>query len=83
MPAPGVSVAVEVWTREEPWLEAFRRMVEHLECGVTIVLFLSERHRSIYVYRDDVGPCRFEPDAALQVPDVLPGFSVPVAALFA
>src|SRR5436190_20634348 len=82
MPAPEVSVAIEVWTREEPWLEVFRRMVEHLKRGVTIVLFLSERHRTINVYRDDTAPCQFEYGAALEAPDLLPGFSVPVARFF-
>lgn len=83
MPAPEVTVAVEVWNREEPWLEAFRRMVGHLERGVTIVLFLSERHRSANVYRNDTAPRQFEYGAALRVPDLLPGFSVSVARFFA
>src|SRR5688572_1891562 len=82
MPDPEVSVAIEVWTREGLWLDVFQRMVEHLQRGVTIVLFLSERHRSINVYRDDTAPCQFEYGEALEVPDLLPGFSVPVARFF-
>ena len=82
MPDPVVSIAIEVWTIAEPWLIAFGRMVTHLKQGVTIVLFLSERHRSIDVFRDNTAPRRFEHDAALQVPDLLPGFAVPVARFF-
>ncbi len=82
MPAPEVSIAIEVYTREEPWLEAFKRMVDHLKRGVTIVFFLSEQHHDIFVYRDDTAPRQFKSDVLLEVPDLLPGFSVPVTRFF-
>jgi Uma2 family endonuclease len=82
MPAPDVSVVIEVWTREEPWLDAFHRMVNHLKAGVTVVLFLSERHRSAAVFRNDTAPTQFKTGETLTIPDVLPGFSVSVARFF-
>lgn len=82
-PAPEVSVAVEVWAHGERWLDAFLRMTEHLQRGVTVVILLSEECRWLTVYRDDTAPRQFEFDATVEVPDLLPGFSVPVASLFA
>ena len=54
-------------------------------CGgarVPVVLFLSERHRSTAVFRNDTAPTQFETGDTLTIPDVLPGFSVPVARFF-
>ena len=83
MPGPNVTVAAVVWVTDEPWSRAGERMAAHLKAGITLVLLVSERHRGIDVFRDDTVPKRFEANDTLTIPDVLPGFAVPVASLFA
>ena len=82
MPSPDGSVAVEVCARGELPLDAFRRMVDHLTRGVTLVLYLSEQSRFVTVFRDDTAPTQFKEGESLVVPDLLPGFAVPVARFF-
>jgi Uma2 family endonuclease len=69
--------------REGRWLDAFEAMAKHLQAGAQAVVVLDPRHGTACVYRDDEPPKVLHESDTLTLPDVLPGFSVPVAQFFA
>lgn len=75
-------VVLEVRLATEPWLDCLTRVVEHLRANVAVVLLADEVSASVSVYRPDQRPEAFESYQMLTIPDVLPGFEVPVARFF-
>ena len=77
-------LVVEVRSPSDTWGQVFRKVGDYLEVGVTVALVLDPDTRTASVYRNDpVNPQHiFGPTDTLTIPDVLPGFSVPVASLF-
>lgn len=75
-------LAVEVVSPTDVWTKLFGKVHEYLDAGVTAVVILDPRSESASVYRPDVRQQTFEKTDVLTVPEVLPGFSVPVAKLF-
>jgi hypothetical protein len=73
---------VEVRSPSERWTEVFARVVEYLHAGVRVVIVLDEPTATASVYRPDELQQIFHNGDALVIPDVLPGFSVPVLRLF-
>ena len=73
---------VEVRSPSERWTTLFAKVVEYLEAGVRVVIVLDEPTGTASVYRPDELQQIFHNGDALVAPDVLPGFSVPVARLF-
>ena len=59
-----------------------RKAVEYTDAGVPLVVVLDPPTRSVGLFRADELPERFGPADTLTLPGVLPGFAVPVAALF-
>jgi Uma2 family endonuclease len=68
--------------KDRSWTVQYGRIVEHLRAGVPIVVVLDEKTASALVYRPAQRPQIFEKDQTLTIPDVLPGFDVPVARFF-
>jgi Uma2 family endonuclease len=75
-------LVVEVRSPSERWTELFGKVVEYLKAGVRVVIVLDEPTATASVYRPDELQQIFHNGDALVVPDVLPGFSVPVQRLF-
>jgi Uma2 family endonuclease len=76
-------LVVEVRSPSDSWSDAVSKMLDYLRAGVSVVVILDPATRSASVYRDQVRQEIFEAEHSLVLPDVLPGFAVPVAALFA
>lgn len=76
-------LVVEVRSPTDRWGEVFTKIGDYLEAGVAVVVVLDPVTRSASVYRPDDRQYIFEVDDKLTLPDVLPGFSVPVRELFA
>ena len=57
-------------------------MLDYIRAGVPVVVILDPKTRSASVFRNQDRQDIFEADEILTVPDVLPGFAVPVASLF-
>ncbi len=78
-------LVVEVRSPSDSWAHVFRKVGDYLEAGVPAVLVLDPDTRTASAYRSDTTNPQhiFGPADALVLPDVLPGLSVPVAALFA
>jgi Uma2 family endonuclease len=75
-------LVVEARSPSERWTDLFAKVVEYLQAGVCVVIVLDEPTATASVYRADELLQIFHNGDALVVPDVLPGFSVPVQRLF-
>jgi Uma2 family endonuclease len=75
-------LVVEVLSPSDRWPKVLAKVGEYLDAGVTVVIVLEDAARSAHVYRADSSPEKLGPDDELQVPDVLPGFSVAVRQFF-
>jgi len=82
-PADRARIAVVVRSPSDRWLARFAQMVAHLKAGVSVVLLLDVTTATVSVYRPDQPPCVLRFDDTFTLPDVLPGFAVPVGRLFA
>ena len=75
-------LVLEVRSPTDRWNAVFIKVGEYLRVGVTVVLVVDPGSRTVSAYRDDGGQQTFRDADELTVPDVLPGFAVPVARLF-
>jgi Uma2 family endonuclease len=73
---------IEVRSPSDSWSQLFGKVHEYLESGVSVVVIIDPATESASVYRNDARQQIFEKDETLTIPDVLPGFEVPVAGLF-
>ncbi len=76
-------LVVEVRSPTDRWTDVFTKVVEYLKAGVRVVVVLDPDTGTASVYRDDAPQQIFHNGDELTLPDVLPGFSVPVRRLFA
>lgn len=76
-------LVVEVISPSDRWPKVLAKVAEYLEAGVTVVIVLDDTPPTARVFRADGTTRELGPDDALTVPDLLPGFSTPVRALFA
>ena len=75
-------LVVEVKSPNDTWVELFTKVVEYLKAGVRVVVVIDPSKSTVSVYRGDDQEV-LRSDDTLTLPDVLPGFSLPVARLFA
>jgi Uma2 family endonuclease len=75
-------LAVEVMSPSNDWSKIFIKVGEYLQAGVLAVVVLDPESATASVYRKDELQQIFDNGDALVVPDVLPGFAVPVKKLF-
>jgi Uma2 family endonuclease len=73
---------VEVKSPSDLWTEVFTKVEEYLANGVLAVVVLDPDRRTASVCRPGVDQQDFGAADTLVLPDVLPGFAVPVARLF-
>jgi Uma2 family endonuclease len=75
-------LVLEVRSPTDRWNAVFIKVGEYLRAGVKVVLVVDPGSRTVSAYRDDGGQQTFRDTDELTIPDVLPGFAVPVARLF-
>jgi Uma2 family endonuclease len=77
-------LCAEVVSPSNTWSDIFAKTAEYHAAGVTVVVVLDPDTKIASVYRKLNGDDQHEfgVDAELTLPDVLPGFSVPVRAFF-
>ncbi len=76
-------LVAEIKFPSDPWTLLFEKVEDYLTLGVTAVLVLDPPTKTVLVLRRDRPQQTFAGADTLVVPDVLPGFAVPVANLFA
>lgn len=81
LPAPP-ELAVEVRSPSDAWTDVFARAEEYFAAGVNVVLIIDPGRQMVAVCRP--GPAQEDLTAAdtLTLPDILPGFALPVARIF-
>ena len=73
-------LVVEILSPENRHVDIREKTREYLAIGVRLVLVVDPDHRTIAAYRPDGAVLHFRDGAAVPCDDVLPGFSLPVAA---
>jgi Uma2 family endonuclease len=72
----------EVRSPSDLWTDMLGKMLDYIRAGVDVVVILDPPTESATVYRSGTRQDTFEKDETLTIPDVLPGFAVPVARFF-
>ncbi len=72
----------EIKSPSDTWSEVFAKVDDYLTLGVYVVLVVDPVKQTIFVCRKNQLQESFGGEDTLTIPDVLPGFSVPVASLF-
>ncbi|MCI0699814.1 MAG: Uma2 family endonuclease [Planctomycetia bacterium] len=75
-------LVIEVRSPSDLWTQLFGKVSEYLQIGVPAVVILDPPTESASVYYPGTRQRVFEKDQTLTIPDVLPGFEVPVARFF-
>jgi Uma2 family endonuclease len=75
-------LVVEVRSRSDRWPKVLAKVAEYLNAGVLAVVVLDDDSRTALLCLADQGPRRLGPDDELTIPEILPGFSVPVRRFF-
>jgi Uma2 family endonuclease len=81
-PIPTPDLIVEVRSPTDRMKAMIEKAYEYLDVGVAVVVQLFPETQTAVVFRPDDIPQPFPSDAELTLPDVLPGFSVPVRSFF-
>jgi Uma2 family endonuclease len=76
------NLAIEVKSPSNRWSERFAKVAEYLAAGVEVVVIVDAEGRTVSVYRDAVPQEIHRADEVWTVPEILPGFAVPVARFF-
>lgn len=76
------NLVVEIRSPSERWNSVFTKVGEYLTVGVQAVIVVDETTLSVSVYRNDEFQQIFDNGDELTIPDILPGFSIPVRKLF-
>ena len=72
----------EVRSPSDSWTDAIEKMLDYLKAGVQAVVIFDPKTTSATLFRSDVRQEMFEAGDTLTVPDLLPGFAVPVRQFF-
>lgn len=75
-------LVIEVRSPSNTWSKLFVKTGEYLEAGVVVVIVFDPDSSTASVYRPDELQQIFDNGDCLIVPDILPGFSVPVRQFF-
>jgi Uma2 family endonuclease len=73
---------VEVRSPSERWPKVLAKVAEYLNAGVLAVVVLDDDTRTALLCLADQAPRRLGPDDELSIPEILPGFAVPVRRFF-
>ncbi len=76
-------LVVEVLSPDDAWGDLMDKLDEYFALGVNVVWVADPRKKQVYVYRSVTDVKRLSVGDTLNGEDVLPGFGMPVADLFA
>jgi Uma2 family endonuclease len=76
-------LVVEVLSPDDRWSDLTDKLDEYFAIGVKVIWVVDPRRKQVYVYRSVTDVQRLAVEETLTGGEALPGFSVPVAELFA
>lgn len=76
------NLVFEVRSPTDTWTNVFEKVVDYLKAGVPVVVTIDPNTRTASVCGEPFGQRMLNPGDTLTIPEVLPGFEVPLAALF-
>ncbi len=76
-------LVVEILSPDDRWSDLTDKLDEYFAIGVNLIWVVDPRRKQVYVYRSVTDVQRLSVEETLTGGEVLPGFSVPVAELFA
>jgi Uma2 family endonuclease len=79
---PPIELVAEVRSPSDTYSEVATKAYEYLDAGVKVVLVVDPETSSVGVFRPNELPVRFHNGDVVTLPDVLPGFAVPVGRFF-
>lgn len=77
-----VDLAVEVLSPSDRWADVLDKVLEYLRSGVREVWVLDPERRTLAIHQSDESAISLTEDDVLTRPNLLPGFSCPVAEFF-
>ncbi len=76
-------LVVEILSPDDRWSDLTDKLDEYFAIGVNLIWVVDPRRKQVYVYRSVTDVQRLSVEETLTGGEALPGFSVPVAELFA
>ncbi|MCA9980979.1 MAG: Uma2 family endonuclease [Anaerolineales bacterium] len=75
-------LVVEVLSPSESWGMVRRKLRDYFEMGVTVVIIIDTDHQVLTLFRSPTELTELQATDTLSLPDILPGFALPLAKLF-
>jgi Uma2 family endonuclease len=75
-------LVAEVLSPDDRWPKTLNKVAEYLEAGVTVVCVVDPEQLSIHVFRLDGSNAVLHDIDSLTLPNILPGFELPLAKVF-
>lgn len=75
-------LVAEVLSPDDRWPKTLNKVAEYLEAGVTVVCVVDPEQLSIHVFRLDGSNAVLHDTDSLTLPNILPGFELPLAKVF-
>ena len=72
----------EVRSPYDRWIEVIAKTTEYLEAGVSVVCVVDPKDQTVSIYRADENPRILTIEDAFVLPDILPGFTIPIRKFF-
>lgn len=75
-------LVIEVMSPNDRWTEVRRKLREYFAVGVNVVMVVEPEEKVVSLYRSLTNVQEFTPPGVVTLPDVLPGFKMPLELLF-
>lgn len=79
---PSPDLVIEVRSPTDRLNRMIAKAVEYLDAGVAVVVLLFPETKSAAIHRPSAAPVTLAATDTLELPDILPGFSVPLSVFF-
>lgn len=76
-------LAVEVLSPSDRWADTLAKVAMYLQAGVLLVWVIDPANRTATIFQQEELPANIGEDGVLDGADILPGFTLPLAILFA
>ena len=82
VPDSSPELVIEVRSPSNTWRELSRKALEYLDADVKVVVLIDPEDETATIYRADAKEQMIGSDGLLTIPEILPGFEVPMKSTF-